>query len=421
MGTAQLISAGIGLIYSVITARGLGPALRGQFYVTQAYLLTANMLLSLSVATIMTVQVSRGDFEVAEVHTSAVLLSAALGVCGGLCALLIFLHTTSFQILSHWTLAIYFLSLPATLYKALWGGIVLGQGRIGTLSIFTVVDSLLTTAGAGVVLFVVRASVGGLLAMLAGEAAVMAAIAFLMIRNHGGRSWRLSLPCLRDLWRQGSQQQLATSIGQLYLRADAFILPHFISPAALGEYAIARGVADRITLAFTPFAQVMFPHISSKDASNARNYTQVTFRQLAGLGVLLSVAVLAVMPYFISIMYGRAYQDAVILADVLCIALIVRSITMPIELWFVGSLLRPKLTVITSTFMLVTVVVSGYLMTMRSAALGMASAVLLSFGLSLAFTIWVANRNGLGLHRLLPSMNDLRYAASEISGLLGHG
>ncbi|MGD0294701.1 MAG: oligosaccharide flippase family protein [Terracidiphilus sp.] len=408
MGTAQMISTGLGIIYSIVTARGLGPALRGQLYVAQAYFTTASMLLSLSLATVMTVQVSRGDFETAEVHTSAVLMSALLGMGGGILALVLYVHTTRFSGPAPWVLVVFFLSLPAVLYKALWGGIVLGLRRIGLLSLYAILDAFLTALGAGLALYVFRLGLPGILIMLAIESGVMAVIGYAVFAKMGHDSWHLSLRCMRNLCGQGSQQQLAATLQQLYLRADAFILPHFLSPLALGEYAIARGISDRTTVAFTPIAQVMFPHISSRDSRTARHYTRLTFRQLAGLGVAITAALVIVMPKFIPLMYGSAYRDAVLLADILCIALIVRSITVPIELWFVGGLLKPGLTAISSAFMLVAVSASGYFLTRRFAGIGMASAVLSSFVLSLGFTIWLANRKGLGLRKLLPSIADLR-------------
>jgi O-antigen/teichoic acid export membrane protein len=223
------------------------------------------------------------------------------------------------------------------------------------------------------------------------------------------------------LLQQGWKQHVAVTITQLYFRADAFILARFLSPAGLGQYAVARGLADRITLAFTPFAQVMFPHIASNDPARSRWFTQTTFRQLAVLAILLSAALIVVMPRFILIMYGNAYQSAIKLAEILCIALIVRSITVPIELWFVGGLLRPKLNAITSAFMLVVVVVSGYALTMRAGTAGMAIAMLLSFVLSLAFTIWLGNRNGLGIRELIPGPRDLRYVLAKAGSFRTRG
>jgi hypothetical protein len=37
MGAAQAISAGLAVIYSLLAARGLGPAMRGQFFLVQAF------------------------------------------------------------------------------------------------------------------------------------------------------------------------------------------------------------------------------------------------------------------------------------------------------------------------------------------------------------------------------------------------
>jgi O-antigen/teichoic acid export membrane protein len=421
MGTAQFVSAGFGIVYSVVTARGLGPALRGDLFLIQAYFNIATVLVGLSTATIMTVQVSREQFDLAEIHSASVFLSLLQGFGGGLITLLIYLRTTRLPGASLGILAFFFLSLPAMLYKTNWSAIFLGLGRVGLISIYLVFDVFLTTVGAGIVLFLLRAGLEGILIMLAIESAIMAAIGFYLTVKVSRSRWRWSSKCISDLLQQGWKQHVAVTITQLYFRADAFILARFLSPAGLGQYAVARGLADRITLAFTPFAQVMFPHIASNDPARSRWFTQTTFRQLAVLAILLSAALIVVMPRFILIMYGNAYQSAIKLAEILCIALIVRSITVPIELWFVGGLLRPKLNAITSAFMLVVVVVSGYALTMRAGTAGMAIAMLLSFVLSLAFTIWLGNRNGLGIRELIPGPRDLRYVLAKAGSFRTRG
>jgi O-antigen/teichoic acid export membrane protein len=417
MGTAQAISAGLAVIYSVLAARGLGPAMRGQFFLIQAFFTVASMLVSLSTSTIMTVQVSREQFNLAEVHTSAVLLSVVLGLAGGAVALLVYLKSFGASSSSLLVLALYFLSLPAMLYKNSWMAIFLGLGRIGELSIYTVADVFLTAAGAGIALYVFHAGLSGMLIMLVIETTTIAVAGVLLTFSVNKTTWQFSRACITDLLRQGWKQHLATTATQLYLRADAFILAPFLTPAALGQYAVARGLSERVLLAFTPFAQVMFPHISSRDEMRAKSCTQTTFRQLAGLGIILAAILLVVMPWFILLLYGQAYRGAIILAQILCMAFIVRAITVPIELWFVGSLLKPGYNAVTSAFMLGSISILGYIFARHALALGMAVATLVSFALTLALTIWIGNAKGLGLRRFVPHAGDLRYVLSEVSQL----
>jgi O-antigen/teichoic acid export membrane protein len=418
MATTQLVSAGLGLVYSVLVARGLGPELRGVFFVVQAYFNLASMLVNLSVFTIMTVQLSRGEFGLAEIHSAAVVLSVALGVGGGAVALLVYLQTAHLPGPSLGILVLFFLSMPAVLYKMMWSAIFLGLSRIALLNIFTILDVFLTALGAGTALFVLRAGLNGLLIMLALQAAVTATIGFYLAVRGTRPRWRLSAACIADLLRQGWKQHIAAITSQLYLRADAFILADLLPPAAIGQYAVARGLAERILMALTPISQVMFPLISSSDPARARSYARSTFRQLAGVGILSMVAFVVLTPWVIPLVYGHAYRDAVTSGQILGVAFVMLGTMVPINLWFVGSLRRPGLNALASAVTLILVVTLGYAFAVRAGGLGMAIATLVSFVGSLAFAIWLGNANGLGLRRLVPKASELRSVVSEIRGLV---
>lgn len=410
VGTSQVISTALGIIFSVLAARGLGPALRGQFFLIQAYFTVASMLFGLSTSTIMTVQTSRGEFQLAEVHSAAVLLSLLLGGTGGILALVVFLNTAGTRGLSMSILACYFLAMPATLYKTNWSAIFLGLGRIGQMNIVTILDSLLMAVAAAMALFVLHLGLDGMLLLLTVQSVVIGAIGIFLAARASRFSWRFSRKCIVELLSQGWKQHVATTASQLYLRVDAFILAAFLSPAALGEYALARGVSERILIAFTPISQVMFPLISSCDPERAKEHAQSAFRQVAGMGILVTLTAILAFPVLIPLVYGNAYRDAVILTQVLSVAFVVIGVMVPVNLWFVGSLRRPDLNALTCVVTLVLILGLGYAFVPRGGGLVMAVATLVSFACTLAFTIWLANSKGLGLHRYFPNPGELRAA-----------
>ena len=179
---------------------------------------------------------------------------------------------------------------------------------------------------------------------------------------------------------------------------------------------MARGVSERILIAFTPISQVMFPLISSGEPSRAKSYAQNTFRQLAGLAVPLAITVVILLPFLMPVVYGHAFDGAIILAQVLCVAFILLGISVPINLWLVGSLLKPGLNALVSAFTFAMVVVLGYTFTFRAGGTGMAVAMLVSFAASLAFCVWIGNINGLGLYRLLPNKEEFHRIVPEFRG-----
>ena len=214
MGAAQFVSTLFGVVYSIVAARGLGPAPRGQLFVIQAYATVAALLVGLSTSTIMTVQLSREQFDFSEVHTAALLQSFLFGVVGGGATLWFYLQTTHLAGPSIGMLAIYFLSMPALIYKANWSGMFLGIKRVGVMSI-SVLDAFLTAIGAVVALFVLHAGLDGMLLMLTLETSAVAAIGLYLVVKEGRGWWRWSIKCNIDLLQQGWKQHLATAFSQL--------------------------------------------------------------------------------------------------------------------------------------------------------------------------------------------------------------
>ena len=404
---AQFVAALIGVAYSIITAKGLGPGLRGVFFVAQAFFALGAQLATVSVQTIMTVQLSRGEFDAAEVNTTAVILSTALGLVASMVTSIVYLRTYGASGIDWRLVLLFFGGMPFFLYKTMWGGMALGLGQITRLNVMSVLDISITALLTFVAVIVLHAGIEG---ALLGYFCSSVLVAGWCASRAPSTEWKISRTCVRTALHLGWQQHLSFIAGQVYLRADAFILAAFASPAAIGNYAVARGLADRITLAINPISQVMFPVIASAERDRSRWYTRVTVRALFTIGAVALAAFVVLAPVLIPLVYGRTYTPAVRLSQILALSIAVLTIQVPLNLWFLGNLKRPLLCTCVNIVTVVLVLTFGVPLARAYGAMGMAWAMVVAFAFSSLFAVIVANRVSLGLRSVVPSFRELRTA-----------
>src|SRR6266705_4116034 len=165
--------AALALVTSIVLARGLGPELRGVFFLLQSYLGISAVIVGLSLPTIMTVLVSRNEFSLSQVHSAALGLSLALGLAGGAATLAVVRAFVPLVGVSRVVAVLFIFTMPMVVYKAMWGGLFLGLTRIASLNAFNLLDSVLVTLASVLALLVFRAGLDGVLLALVVQASLM--------------------------------------------------------------------------------------------------------------------------------------------------------------------------------------------------------------------------------------------------------
>ncbi|NIR61793.1 MAG: oligosaccharide flippase family protein, partial [Gammaproteobacteria bacterium] len=75
----------------------------------------------------------------------------------------------------------------------------------------------------------------------------------------------------------------------LHYRSDMLLVGYLAGPAALGFYATAVGLAEKLNLPPSAVGTVLFPKIAAADAEHARRVTPVACRHTFGLTMLLCI------------------------------------------------------------------------------------------------------------------------------------
>ena len=294
-----------GLATSIVTARFLGSAGRGDYFfmVTLAALIVqfANLGLPASNTYFAARDPQRTPQLAANTFWVSLVVGGGLGVGVALFAQAAgMLQDTPTEYL--WLSAAL---VPPTLFYLLATGILIGRGQIRAL------NALDVAVRAIMLPVLVVAGIAGLEA--SGFVAIsvvvwvlggVAAVALL------GRYARLSLRPARELlvvgFRYATKSYLITLFAFVALRGNIFLLRREFGPSDLGLYSIALQVADMLILLPQAVGMILFPHLV-REAGARWERTRRAALWVAGIMAVLCVVTAVISGPLIRLLYGEDF------------------------------------------------------------------------------------------------------------------
>jgi O-antigen/teichoic acid export membrane protein len=314
---ARLLALLLGVASSVILARALGPAGSGEYaliaLVPALFLFTGG--LGLEHAVTFLVAKRRND-----TRSIVFTLAAASGVLG---LLLLAVYTVLSAIPAYdrfltaaavdptlvWVLI---LLLPVVLATQIFTSAVLGLEQYRAYNLATLVNPTVNLIMLLVLVAVLELGVAGAVAA-AGSASLFALAAsaafFGQLAPPGPTRWATGL--LRDALAYGVRVYAANVAWFVHYRGDMFLVAYFVGPVALGFYATAVGLAEKLNLAPSAVGTVLFPTVASAGAATARSVTPRASRNTLWLTLCFAVILAALAWPLVYALFGRAFLPSV--------------------------------------------------------------------------------------------------------------
>ncbi|MBI5248145.1 MAG: oligosaccharide flippase family protein [Desulfomonile tiedjei] len=310
----------LGMISSVIVARGLGPEARGDWaYISTLIGLVGQFsLLGLQSANVL--YASQEPDTVPALLGNSLATSLALGSVSflGIAAYDGLLKGSG---LSWYVLLCIYATVCVQTCSYLFQNLLLGMHKIRSYNL-TEFISQLVGVGATVLLFVThRLSVDWLLSIGVAAAAlcvVTAAAAILRTNKTLPRTdWGTFQKCLRYGWRV----YLACVAAFFLARGELFLLEGQISAHDMGQYAVAYGVFSMATVLPSIIGTLLFPKLSVMDGE--ARWEGLLRTVWLSLPLLLAVTMLLWLaaPIVVNLLYGKAYKESVIPFRILVLSL----------------------------------------------------------------------------------------------------
>jgi lipopolysaccharide/colanic/teichoic acid biosynthesis glycosyltransferase len=188
---------------------------------------------------------------------------------------------------------------------------------------------LLTVGYKGATSVVIALLASGALAMVTGLARLLRRGYF---TGWGRPSWALA----KEIAAFGGRGQLGNMLWLMNLRFDFILLGALAGPAVLGIYAVASKVAELMRLAPTAINYVLYPRFARLGARRATSEARRLLPQSAALTLALTPVLLVAAYVGLPIVYGPAFQSAVLPAEIIIIGLSIEGAAAVASAYLVG-------------------------------------------------------------------------------------
>ncbi len=394
--TARVAGLTLALLSSIVIARALGPEGTGVYTLAILFPLLIITFTNLGVGPATVYYVAQEKYSLREVLGNNVLLSAVIGTVATLVGLglVVLSQGQIFPSVAPSYLALALLLVPVNLFSQQYvNHILLGARRIKEFSAASVLQKLLflplvflTTVVLGLEVF------GALWATILSSTVLCVFLFPWVMRIAGGIRYRLNYAYLRDAFRYGIKAHLGNIIGFLNYRVEVFLLGIFLPVAAVGFYAVAVGLAEKLWFLSESASTVLFPTVSAeKDEYQRKTFTPLVSRNILFITALGAAALFLVSEWVIVLLYSEEYLLSVRLFRILLPGIVLLSASRILANDIAGRGL-PLLNTYVGAIGVVLQVALNLVWIPRYGASGAAWATTVSYGITLAVRLWMYMR-----------------------------
>jgi O-antigen/teichoic acid export membrane protein len=319
---ARIAGLLLALATSVVIARTLGPEGNGIYTLATLFPLLLVTFTNLGIGPATVYHVAQDKYPLKEVLGNNILLSAVTGSVASLVGLVIILlfRDRFFPTVAAQYLMLALLLVPVTLFGQHYvNQILLGARRIKDFNAATLLYKLFLLVLVVVATVILGLGIAGALWATVLSSLLLCVVLFPWLRKlAGGVSFRPNLAYVRDALGYGVQAHLGNIVGFLNYRIEVFLLGAFLPVSAVGFYAVAVGLAEKLWFVSESASVVLFPTVSAeRDEQQRKQFTPLVSRT-----ILLITAVGAIVLYLVShwaivLLYTPVYAAAIPLFRIL--------------------------------------------------------------------------------------------------------
>ncbi len=313
---ARLIALFVGIGSSIIVARALGPAGKGQYALVVLILALFQLTGGLGLDQAVTYFVARRRSEARAVGLTLALLSALIGLLlvgayAGISSLSFYSRLLERMAVEPGLVWLLIVLLPGVLPTQTLNAATLGLERYREYNIATLITPVANILMLVVLVLVMKLGVRGAVLSFGGSILLGTAVAATIFFNSASGPVHFAGKMVGAAFGYGIRAHVANLAWFLHYRADMFLIGYIAGPAALGFYTTAANVADSLYLAPSALGTVLFPRVAA-GPDEARAITPVACRHAFWLTLGLGTVLAIVAWPFIFVLYGERFLPAVL-------------------------------------------------------------------------------------------------------------
>jgi O-antigen/teichoic acid export membrane protein len=296
-----------GLATTIITARWLGPAGRGDYFFVIALSAVAGQIVHLGLHASNAYYVAKDPKQFGPLAVNSYWISAILGgvaAATAIAAMILFGQSKHSLDALYWTL----LLTPTGLATLYIGNLFVGVGRIAEYNAVQLSSAILPFALiCGVAVFSRTAPAFLAAAAIAGVLNQLLLAAYALRGGHA--QWRFDVGLFRAGLPFAFRAYVINALGTLVLKGPALMFTTAALKTELGYFSIAVQVFDTISVVPASIAAILFPVLMKLDVDRwreARRYMAI----LMGLALLIALVMGMFSDVFIELLFGVRFAGA---------------------------------------------------------------------------------------------------------------
>jgi len=382
----RVINVGIGIGQSVVIARLLGPEGKGFYTLAVLFstllIIVANMGMHIATA----YSVARGSYPKQLVFGNTIVLSLIMGfgsVIVGL-GILSFFHGTVMPNVPRLYAFLAVFLIPLAIVSRNTTYLFLGSGQIGYFNIFAVFHAAMEITLTLLIVWGLEGGVvGAIVASFLAFCASNVGILLVGVKEFGKPQFDLRRPYLRDIFGYGAKVHVANILAFLNYRVVMFIVNAFLSPIQVGYYAVAVGIAEKLSVPSQAAGIALFPRVASGNDTDRNAFTPVVTRNVLWLTALGMAFLYLINEWLVQFLYSAQFLPAADLLEILLPGMVFLSVTRILQN-DIGGRGYPELTFIADVPTVLLNIILSLVMVPRIGVEGAAWAITVSYGLQLA-------------------------------------
>jgi O-antigen/teichoic acid export membrane protein len=309
---ATIVAAVAVMGTAILTARLLGTTGRGQLYDATLLATLIVTLGSFGLGSAAAYHTARGERARSVVLGNSILLGLALGIAiDGVGYGIIVLAGVTMHGVPASYLLLAMLVVPFALVLGNVQSVYLGAQRFREFNLITVGQAVLPLLIIGTALLALGGGVRAAIVATVLSTGLLTVMSLVGAIRTLGISWRLERGYIRAATSYGLRVQVANVLGFLGYRLDVFILNAYKSPAAVGLYAAAVAVAERLWMLSQAVSSALFPRIAEeKDENVRRSITPLLARNTLWLTATAGAVLYLLSGPVVSILYTSKFASA---------------------------------------------------------------------------------------------------------------
>jgi len=313
-GTLATVFAkmGFGVIIGIITARTLGPELRGIFALVSTFPASITTLTKFGQAQATIYFIRREKEDVSVVASTAVWFG--LGTGAVLVALVLLLReqilATALRGVPLWALVAVCPMIPILLMESYLYGVLQATDRFRVYNTRLLGESVIALALMATVLIGLGWGLPGALGVSVALNAVMLAWVFWTIHRDTPLRFVFDRELFRRMFRYGMKSHLQIIASHFNFKAGVYLCSYYLTPAEVAFYAIGAKFAEQMMSIPQSLGLAMFPRLAGMTEDRVHAMTAAACRQTLAITISAAIVLTVAGRFAIVTLYGVAYEPA---------------------------------------------------------------------------------------------------------------